>query len=164
MASSFPTTKLPLQIPPSSSSRSLLLDPTASCRTTRDRRIIQPLWAGSDDGDLDLQPPASSASEILSRLENSNTIDESEGTTTSDTTTKEGGEGGGGIPMESIRNKMFAELEKLRQQFTDLTETLGQAKQEEEVAKGTFWRLREEREVVELEKEEAVQGVTKVFR
>lgn len=65
---------------------------------------------------------------------------------------------------DSIRQKMFSELEKLRKQFSELTESLGQAKKEEEDAKGKFWKLREQKEEADLEREEAIQSAKKTFR
>mmetsp|Transcript_12448 Transcript_12448/g.26285 ORF Transcript_12448/g.26285 Transcript_12448/m.26285 type:complete len:607 (-) Transcript_12448:323-2143(-) len=66
--------------------------------------------------------------------------------------------------VDSIRQKMFSELEKLRQQFSELTESLGQVKKEEEEAKGKFWKLREQKEEADLEKEEAIQSAKKTLR
>jgi len=65
---------------------------------------------------------------------------------------------------ESIGEKVFAELDKMRQQFSELTESLTMAKEREEQAKGDVTRLTEKKVTVEAEKESAILGKKRVLR
>ncbi|KAK1748465.1 hypothetical protein QTG54_000404 [Skeletonema marinoi] len=64
---------------------------------------------------------------------------------------------------ESIGEKVFAELDKMRQQFSELTESLTMAKEREEQAKGDVTRLTEKKVTVEAEKESAILGKKRVL-
>lgn len=65
---------------------------------------------------------------------------------------------------ESIGEKVFAELDKMRQQFSELTESLSMAKEREEQAKGDVARLTEEKNTVDSEKESFIAGKKRVLR
>lgn len=57
---------------------------------------------------------------------------------------------------ESIGEKVFAELDKMRQNFAELTESLTMAKEREEQAKEDITRLTEEKNNVEAEKDNVI--------
>jgi chromosome segregation ATPase len=65
--------------------------------------------------------------------------------------------------MESLRKTLFAELEKMRKQFTEMSESLNQAKEREEKAQGTIATLKEQRQSVESEKKRAVDSKKSEF-
>ena len=65
---------------------------------------------------------------------------------------------------ESIGEKVFAELDKMRQQFSELTESLNVAKEREEQAKGDVVRLTKEKNTVDTEKESFIAGKKQVLR
>ena len=65
---------------------------------------------------------------------------------------------------ESIGEKVFAELDKMRQQFSELTESLNVAKEREEQAKGDVARLTKEKNTVDTEKESFIAGKKQVLR
>ena len=65
---------------------------------------------------------------------------------------------------ESIGEKMFAELDKMRQQFSELTESLTMAKETEEQAIGDVTRLTEEKVNVDANKDSVVSGKKRVLR
>lgn len=58
--------------------------------------------------------------------------------------------------MELVRRTLFAELEKMRNQFTEMSESLNRVKEREEKAQGTIATLKEQQRSAELEKEEAI--------
>lgn len=60
--------------------------------------------------------------------------------------------------MESLRKTLFAELEKMRTQFAEMSESLSKAKEREERAQGTVATLKEEQRSVEAEKAKAVDS------
>lgn len=64
----------------------------------------------------------------------------------------------------SIGEKVFAELDKMRQQFSELTESLSLAKEREEQAKGDVARLTAEKNTVDAEKESFIAGKKRVLR
>ena len=65
---------------------------------------------------------------------------------------------------ESIGEKVFAELDKMRLQFSELTESLNVAKEREEQAKGDVARLTKEKNTVDTEKESFIAGKKQVLR
>jgi hypothetical protein len=65
---------------------------------------------------------------------------------------------------ESIGDRIFAELDKMRQQFSELTESLSMAKEREEQAQANVMRLTEEKVNVEAEKESTIAGKKRVLR
>ena len=65
---------------------------------------------------------------------------------------------------ESIGEKVFAELDKMRQNFAELTESLTMAKEREEQAKEDVTRLTEEKANVEAEKDNAIAGRKRILR
>lgn len=65
---------------------------------------------------------------------------------------------------ESIGEKVFAELDKMRQQFSELTESLNVAKEREEQAKGDVVRLTKEKNTVDTEKESFIAGKKQILR
>ncbi len=67
-------------------------------------------------------------------------------------------------PAESIGEKVFAELDKMRQNFAELTESLTMAKEREEQAKEDVTRLTEEKVNVEAEKDNVIAGRKRILR
>lgn len=65
---------------------------------------------------------------------------------------------------ESIGEKVFAELDKMRQNFAELTESLTMAKEREEQAKEDVTRLTEEKANVEAETDNAIAGRKRILR
>ena len=65
---------------------------------------------------------------------------------------------------ESIGEKVFAELDKMRQNFAELTESLTMAKEREEQAKEDVTRLTEEKVNVEAEKDNVIAGRKRILR
>ncbi len=65
---------------------------------------------------------------------------------------------------ESIGEKVFAELDNMRKQFAELTESLTMAKQREEQAKGDVTRLTDEKKTVDAEKDSVISGKKRVLR
>lgn len=65
---------------------------------------------------------------------------------------------------ESIGEKVFAELDKMRQNFAELTESLTMAKEREEQAKEDVIRLTEEKVNVEAEKDNVIAGRKRILR
>jgi hypothetical protein len=65
---------------------------------------------------------------------------------------------------ESIGDKIFAELDKMRQQFSELTESLSMAKEREEQAQANVARLAEEKVNVEAEKESTIARKKRLLR
>lgn len=65
---------------------------------------------------------------------------------------------------ESIGEKVFAELDKMRQNFAELTESLTMAKEREEQAKEDVTRLTEEKINVEAEKDNVIAGRKRILR
>ena len=65
--------------------------------------------------------------------------------------------------MESLRRSLFAELEKMRNQFTEMTESLNKAKEREEQAQGTVASLKEKQRSVESEKKNAIDSKKSEF-
>lgn len=65
---------------------------------------------------------------------------------------------------ESIGEKVFAELDNMRKQFAELTESLTMAKQREEQAKGDVTRLTDEKKTVDAEKDSVITGKKRVLR
>ena len=65
---------------------------------------------------------------------------------------------------ESIGEKVFAELDKMRQNFAELTESLTMAKEREEQAKEDVTRLTEEKVSVEAEKDNVIAGRKRILR
>lgn len=65
---------------------------------------------------------------------------------------------------ESIGEKVFAELDNMRKQFAELTESLTMAKQREEQAKGDVTRLTDEKKNVDAEKDSVITGKKRVLR
>lgn len=65
--------------------------------------------------------------------------------------------------MESLRKTLFAELEKMRKQFTEMSESLNLAKEREEKAQVTIATLKEQRQSVESEKKRAVDSKKSEF-
>ena len=65
---------------------------------------------------------------------------------------------------ESIGEKVFAELDKMRQNFAELTESLTMAKEREEQAKEDVTRLTEEKADVEAETDNAIAGRKRILR
>jgi len=68
------------------------------------------------------------------------------------------------VSAESIGEKVFAELDKMRQNFAELTESLTMAKEREEQAKEGVTRLTEEKVNVEAEKENVISGRKRILR
>eukprot|EP00573_Skeletonema_grethae_P010869 CAMPEP_0201694168 /NCGR_PEP_ID=MMETSP0578-20130828/6524_1 /ASSEMBLY_ACC=CAM_ASM_000663 /TAXON_ID=267565 /ORGANISM="Skeletonema grethea, Strain CCMP 1804" /LENGTH=235 /DNA_ID=CAMNT_0048179807 /DNA_START=32 /DNA_END=736 /DNA_ORIENTATION=+ len=64
---------------------------------------------------------------------------------------------------ESIGEKVFAELDNMRKQFAELTESLTMAKQREEQAKGDVTRLTDEKKNVDAEKDSVITGKKRVL-
>lgn len=60
--------------------------------------------------------------------------------------------------MESLRKTLFAELEKMRTQFSEMSESLNKAKEREEEAQGTVAALKEKQRSVESEKQRAIES------
>ena len=65
---------------------------------------------------------------------------------------------------ESIGEKVFAELDKMRQNFAELTESLTMAKEREEQAKEDVTRLTEEKANVEAETDNVIAGRKRILR
>lgn len=65
--------------------------------------------------------------------------------------------------QQSIRQTLFDQLENMRKQFTEMSESLSRAKEREEQARETVVTLKEQRRSVELEKEEAISSQKSVF-
>jgi hypothetical protein len=65
--------------------------------------------------------------------------------------------------MESLRRTLFAELEKMRDQFTEMSETLTKAKEREEKARGSIASLKEQQQSAESEKERAIDNKKSEF-
>ena len=65
---------------------------------------------------------------------------------------------------ESIGEKVFAELDKMRQNFAELTESLTMAKEREEQAKEDVTRLTQEKVNVEAEKDNVIAGRKRILR
>jgi hypothetical protein len=65
---------------------------------------------------------------------------------------------------ESIGEKLFAELDKMKKQFSDLTESLSIAKEREEKAKGDVKKLTEEKFNVESGRENFIAGKKRILR
>lgn len=68
------------------------------------------------------------------------------------------------VSAESIGEKVFAELDKMRQNFAELTESLTMAKEREEQAKEDVTRLTEEKVNVEAEKDNVIAGRKRILR
>ncbi len=64
----------------------------------------------------------------------------------------------------SFRQQMFAELEKMRNQFAEMKDSLTQAKKREEEAQVNVVRLREQKDAVVSEKNEAIQNKKMTYR
>jgi hypothetical protein len=58
--------------------------------------------------------------------------------------------------MESMRRTLFSELEKMRVQFAEMTESLTKAKEREEAAQGSVATLKEQQRSVESEKDKFI--------
>lgn len=65
--------------------------------------------------------------------------------------------------MESLRRTLFTELEKMRDQFTEMSETLTKAKEREEKARGSIASLKEQQQSAESEKERAIDNKKSEF-
>ena len=65
--------------------------------------------------------------------------------------------------MESLRRSLFAELEKMRNQFTEMTESLNKAREREVQAQGTVANLKENQQSVEKEKKNAIDSKKSEF-
>jgi hypothetical protein len=65
--------------------------------------------------------------------------------------------------MESLRRTLFAELEKMRNQFMEMSESLSMAKKREEEAQENIALLRERQKSVESDKEREINSKKLAF-